>query len=332
MARVRLFANLREIAGTPTLDIDGTTVGSVIEAVTDRFGDKFRRGMESARLWRNGEAVAPGDPIGPDDELAILPPVSGGADTMRPQEVQLDPTVFVGLLTLVVVALTHFFGGSPSFAAATVAAAGVWAADLNGVMENRGRGIAAAPVAIAAGLGAVASHAFGGVGYVIAFIVAVIASAAWAIGFFRYRELNLIAPGVVVAVVGATAVSSLILTRDNPGEDAITIFIVAVVVAVAAGTLAEQLGSIPFLDPYAVNALMAVVAAVITGLILDQDAVGYLVVGLGVAVALVAGRGLGAMLRLGHVSLSQQLPGWSPSLDGAVVAAAILYPLTQIAL
>ena len=59
------------------------------------------------------------------------------------------------------------------------------------------------------------------------------------------------------------------------------------------------------------------------------DVVGYLLIGVGIAVALVAGRGLSSMLRRGRVSLTEPSPGVMPSLDGVLLAAAILHPLAS---
>jgi hypothetical protein len=64
----------------------------------------------------------------------------------------------------------------------------------------------------------------------------------------------------------------------------------------------------------------------------DLDAVGYLLVGLGIAVALVAGHGLSSMLRTGRVALTERPPGILSSLDGVVLAAAIYYPLIRVIL
>jgi hypothetical protein len=50
-------------------------------------------------------------------------------------------------------------------------------------------------------------------------------------------------------------------------------------------------------------------------------------VGLGVAVALVSGRGFSSMLRRGRVTLTERPPGVLVSLDGVVLGAAIYYPL-----
>ena len=42
MAKLRLFANLRELAGTSRLDVPSETVGGVIEAASEKFGPDFR--------------------------------------------------------------------------------------------------------------------------------------------------------------------------------------------------------------------------------------------------------------------------------------------------
>jgi hypothetical protein len=64
----------------------------------------------------------------------------------------------------------------------------------------------------------------------------------------------------------------------------------------------------------------------------DADVVGYLLIGLGIAVSLIAGNGLASMLRTGRVRLTEKAPGLMPSLDGVVLAAALYYPLVQVIL
>lgn len=78
MPTIRLFASARDIAGTSRDDLQGDTVGDVLEAATDRYGVAFEAVLRTCRVWVNGEPARPDDPIGPTDELAILPPVSGG--------------------------------------------------------------------------------------------------------------------------------------------------------------------------------------------------------------------------------------------------------------
>jgi len=79
MARVRLFGPLVDVAGTREVRLSGSRVGDVLGAAGARFGEEFVRLLETSRIWVNGNPAAPDDLVADDDELAILPPVSGGA-------------------------------------------------------------------------------------------------------------------------------------------------------------------------------------------------------------------------------------------------------------
>ena len=78
MARLRLFAAARQAAGTAHAAVPGTTVTEVLDAAVQRFGPDLARVIEQARIWVNGEPAAPDDPVVDADEVAVLPPVSGG--------------------------------------------------------------------------------------------------------------------------------------------------------------------------------------------------------------------------------------------------------------
>ena len=78
MATLRLFASAREAAGTDRAVIDGATVGEVLDAARVRFGEGFAAVLASSRVWVNGEPAEPGDAVVDADEVAVLPPVSGG--------------------------------------------------------------------------------------------------------------------------------------------------------------------------------------------------------------------------------------------------------------
>jgi molybdopterin synthase catalytic subunit len=79
---VRLFAMLRERAGTPAIALRlpaGATVEDALEALSadPHVGDLVAR--LPVRLAVNREYVSPGTVLAPGDELALIPPVSGGA-------------------------------------------------------------------------------------------------------------------------------------------------------------------------------------------------------------------------------------------------------------
>lgn len=79
---LRLFAAAREAAGTASVAIDGDTVGDVLTTARERFGATFVAVLDGSRVWLDGEEPASGDatPVRDGQELAVLPPVSGGAD------------------------------------------------------------------------------------------------------------------------------------------------------------------------------------------------------------------------------------------------------------
>lgn len=78
MATLRLFATVRVAAGTGKATFDAPTVGDVLDAATATYGSEFESLVPLCRIWVNGNKADRDDPVGPDDEVALLPPVSGG--------------------------------------------------------------------------------------------------------------------------------------------------------------------------------------------------------------------------------------------------------------
>lgn len=78
MATLRLFAQAREAAGTKSAKLEGDTVAEVLEAATALFGSDFESVLGGSRVWLNGEQAESSDRVSADDEVAVLPPVSGG--------------------------------------------------------------------------------------------------------------------------------------------------------------------------------------------------------------------------------------------------------------
>jgi molybdopterin adenylyltransferase len=95
MTRVLFFARARELAGTREAELDGTTVAEVIDVASARYGEEF------AQLARTCTVVVDGDVVlrsefpshGVGAELAILPPVSGGAHEIEDGPEQLRVAV-----------------------------------------------------------------------------------------------------------------------------------------------------------------------------------------------------------------------------------------------
>ena len=78
MAHIKLFASARQAAGTSSEEIAGRTVDEVLQIAAERFGSEFVAVMKTCRVWLNGEEVVGTTTVGEADEVAILPPVSGG--------------------------------------------------------------------------------------------------------------------------------------------------------------------------------------------------------------------------------------------------------------
>ena len=78
VVKVRLFAALRELAGASHVDAQGRTAGQVVVALTARYGVRFGQIAAVGSLVVNGDRASRATILADDDELAILPPVSGG--------------------------------------------------------------------------------------------------------------------------------------------------------------------------------------------------------------------------------------------------------------
>jgi molybdopterin synthase sulfur carrier subunit len=78
--RVLLFARAREAAGRRDDVIEAATLGEVLAVARDRYGAEFGEVLDTSRVWVNGDEAVSGlaTALSAGDEVAILPPVSGG--------------------------------------------------------------------------------------------------------------------------------------------------------------------------------------------------------------------------------------------------------------
>ena len=82
--RLRLFAAAREAAGRASDDFllaDATNVAGLLRGACDRYGPEFEAVLRTSRVWVNGDEPGAGleTVLADHDEVAVLPPVSGGA-------------------------------------------------------------------------------------------------------------------------------------------------------------------------------------------------------------------------------------------------------------
>jgi MoaD family protein len=76
--KVRLFAALRDLAGASEVDADGATAGEVLEGLAERYGDRFAKVARAGSIVVDGERATPDRALAGGEEVALLPPVSGG--------------------------------------------------------------------------------------------------------------------------------------------------------------------------------------------------------------------------------------------------------------
>lgn len=78
--RLRLFAQAREAAGRTHDDFDASTLGDLLAAANATYGEQFTAVLATARVWVNGDEPTDGTatPLASGDEVAVIPPVSGG--------------------------------------------------------------------------------------------------------------------------------------------------------------------------------------------------------------------------------------------------------------
>ena len=80
---LRLFAAAREAAGRSRDEYELTTaptVGALLDAAVVAYGERFGAVLAQSRVWLNGDEPVDGSAtrLTDDDEVAVLPPVSGG--------------------------------------------------------------------------------------------------------------------------------------------------------------------------------------------------------------------------------------------------------------
>ena len=76
---LRLFAAAREAAGTGSATVGGSTVGEVLDHACEQYGPGFAAVLATAKIWCNGDPVERDHEVSDADEVAVLPPVSGGS-------------------------------------------------------------------------------------------------------------------------------------------------------------------------------------------------------------------------------------------------------------
>jgi len=84
MTTLLFFAALADAAGARSLAVEASTVGAALKVATERFGAPFARVLGICTILLDDTKIDPArawdTPLTGDEELALLPPVSGGQD------------------------------------------------------------------------------------------------------------------------------------------------------------------------------------------------------------------------------------------------------------
>ena len=78
MATVLFFGPARDATGARSAVVEGASVRDVVAATAARYGEQLANLLPTCRVWLNGDPATPESLVGADDEVAVLPPVSGG--------------------------------------------------------------------------------------------------------------------------------------------------------------------------------------------------------------------------------------------------------------
>jgi MoaD family protein len=79
MAKAMVFASLRQVVGAREIEFPAGTIGELLRQAAETYGEAFAKQVPHCTILVNGSGVTePDTPITDADQIAILPPVSGG--------------------------------------------------------------------------------------------------------------------------------------------------------------------------------------------------------------------------------------------------------------
>jgi molybdopterin synthase sulfur carrier subunit len=78
VTKILLLGPAREAAGVRRDVIEASTVGEVLDEAIERYGSDFAEILSTSQIWVNGDPADSRTVVGPGDEVAVLPPISGG--------------------------------------------------------------------------------------------------------------------------------------------------------------------------------------------------------------------------------------------------------------
>ena len=319
MATLRLFANLREIAGTNRIEVEADSVGAALDSAVSQFGDRFAAGLDTAQVWVNGDQAQRDTPVGSGDEIALIPPVSGGA-TAIDQSTDLTSAVLAG--TLWVTLLLANLISTEALVFGAVGAAIAWLWDVADTYALRRAAIQIIPAMAGATAGATAAYRFGEAGLAGGLGLAVMFPLAWAVFDKRNRSVEALSLTTVLSATAALAAGSMVLVRLDSAAK-VTAFLVVAGLAALGSWAGRRFGGAS-IDPNLAMALVVIAAGIVIGALADSLEILVMVLAAAFAAGgVIAGRTLGSMVRNGDVLHTVRAPGILTMVDPAIVGMAM---------
>lgn len=312
------------------VDIPGSTVEEILTVATERYGNEFRKGLAHARVWVNGDPAEVSDAVGSEDEVALLPPVSGGATATA--ELRVFGPIGAAMVLLVANALDN----PVWFVAALVGVAAAWAWDLseNGAISG---GALRVPLLVAVLGGAVIPYAWsvgrgdaGGIG--LAILVSILAVLIQGVVVSATRDFTSIAVGLTAAVIATAGTGSLVIARiaTTSGQRWIWLFLLMVIAGRAAAAFLIGRESVPALDPLSGSVVATVVVGVLAALIWDLNGFAAFLVAIVVAVVLIVGAAFSSLLSTREVYFTRSLPGVLSDVGAGLLVAVVFLPVARL--
>lgn len=328
MPRLRLFAGLREAAHTSELMIEGETVGEVLETASSRFGSQFAAGLATAKVWRNGEEVDARDPVGPDDEIAVLPPVSGGSVAWGKE---LGSGGLGTLIVVVALVLGNLSGDLNLWTPVLAAMVGLWTIDIAAAAAERGYRTAVGALLAAEVVAMGLIHLLGPAALLPALAMGVVFSLGAAVFVPRRRHLVSIGISAGIGTLACGALASLMLARSayEPGGRTVGLFLAVAVGAIVLAELAQRITANRVLNRQNAVVIGVVLLSVVAAMVWGFSVTAFLLIGFGMAAAYLAGEGFGALLRSGR-PWSSPVPGILSNLDGPLCAGMAFFALLTL--
>ena len=332
MPTLRLFARFREIAGTDEIAVDEGTVGEILDRASASYGPAFANGLKTAGVWVNGDPVDRDAAVGANDEMAIIPPVSGGtyAAPSPQRAVAADPAESILAVIVLAALLVSAWVPLEWFVVITVGAALAWLWDLADTDATRASSINLYATLFAPPIAAAATYAWGYEGFAGGFAAAIAIAIFWPIFESRWRGVESIAMTASVSMIAAAGAGALVMLRMMSTSIALS-YLLIVALAIIAALVTSIYGG-QTIDPNVGTLVGALIAGLLAGLLTDDiDIAAGLVAAVAVASGLIAGRVLGSMIRTGTIVHTIRLPGQLSPLDGLWLAAPLFW-LALIAL